>query len=198
VKPCLRGLVRISEPLLRDRPDPVGQISSGEATRTRRGLDKLSVNLPTRPPGTLTPSVAAPQQASRGAGTPLVSCFCAVWHFRWVEAVRGDGLVGVAFAPVAQSESKTTTPTVYVVIHVTLTDSKVVVSPKPRPGARRLGSSCAISARNRSPSTFGKHTPGLGDLFGFRSADQATNAKDSASLPLGSRCHPVLHRGFVC
>ena len=34
------------------------------------------------------------RSASGGARTPLVSCFRAVWHFLWVEAVPGDSLVG--------------------------------------------------------------------------------------------------------
>ena len=78
-------------------------------------------------------------------------------------------LLGVAFAPVAQSETQTTTPSVYVVIHVTLSDSKVVVSPKTAP----RGASARFIMRNigSKPITFnvGKRTPGLGDLFGFRS-----------------------------
>jgi hypothetical protein len=108
---------------------------------------------------------------------PPVEVYGHLWYrvsvrYRIPVGVRlffATALLAVAFAPVAQSERQTTTPSVYVVIHVTLTDSKVVVSPKEAP----RGASARFIMRNvgTKPITFnvGKQTPGLGDLFGFRS-----------------------------
>jgi len=78
-------------------------------------------------------------------------------------------VVAVAtLAPSAQSALQTTTPTVYVAIHVTLTGSKVVVEPRSAP----RGVSARFILHNIGTKavifSVGNQTRGLGALFGFR------------------------------
>ncbi len=77
--------------------------------------------------------------------------------------------LGAAFVPLASSSRQTTNPSIYVTIHVTLTRSTVVVTPKDPP----RGSMGRFVMRNlgSKPVTFsvGSDTPGLGLKFGFTS-----------------------------
>jgi hypothetical protein len=74
-------------------------------------------------------------------------------------------LVGISSASGAAS---TTNPSVFVAIHVTITDSKVAIFPKSEP----RGSTARFILKNTGSKsvTFsvGKKSPGLGLLFGFR------------------------------
>ena len=71
-------------------------------------------------------------------------------------------LVGVAFVPAGYSRTTTTAPNVYISIHVTLTDSKVIVSPRSAP----RGSDARFIVRNigKKPRNFTVRT---GALTGF-------------------------------
>jgi hypothetical protein len=68
----------------------------------------------------------------------------------------------------ASGSARTTNPSVFVAIHVTITDSKVVVSPRSEP----RGSTARFIMKNTGskPVTFnvGKQSPGLGIRFGFK------------------------------
>jgi hypothetical protein len=68
----------------------------------------------------------------------------------------------------ASGSSSTTQPSVFVPIHVTISDSKVTISPKSEP----RGSTARFIVKNTGskPVTFsvGKESPGLGVRFGFR------------------------------
>jgi hypothetical protein len=79
-------------------------------------------------------------------------------------------VLGAMLAPVASSRTDTTSPAVYVTIHVTITNSKVSIKPQGPPrGAmgrfviRNLG-------KGRVTFSLGAHKAGLGTLFGFRAA----------------------------
>jgi hypothetical protein len=68
----------------------------------------------------------------------------------------------------ASGTATTTNPSVYVPIHVTITDSKVKLYPRSEP----RGSIARFIVRNAGSKSVmfsvGKQSAGLGDLFGFR------------------------------
>lgn len=111
----------------------------------------------------------------RGFAMPDERAKRGVWYIGQVRlrplvlvAFASTALMTALFVPGADSMRATTNPSVYVVIHVTLTSSKVVLYPKSEP----RGASARFIIHNTAskPVTFsvGAKTPGLGDLFGFR------------------------------
>jgi hypothetical protein len=83
----------------------------------------------------------------------------------WSRILVVAALVALAVTPVAASQGVTTAPDVFISIHVTLTDSKVIVSPKSAP----RGAAARFIVRNvgKKVHTFTVRT---GSLTGFSRA----------------------------
>ncbi len=83
----------------------------------------------------------------------------------WSKLLVVAAMVGLAVVPIASSQSVTTAPDVYISIHVTLTDSKVVVSPKTAP----RGADARFIVRNVGTKVH-TFTVRTGSLTGFSRA----------------------------